>query len=188
MTNLVVCATMMMPLQFYVIYTMIMTLYDQKIWLTISLCLLVPIFIQIGSNLVMTILHHHSMGVGDFPFPNLSKLVYVPSLLATFHTLTLVPIPQSKKPLSQKPVEVLDRYLKVYTTFAQFVVYASLLPMFGVMDYQAVMNSQPALLTLDLAFMIAMTGFWMQIALYYQPEDILVRKQLGMEIEENLDM
>jgi len=36
--------------------------------------------------------------------------------------------------------------------------------------------------------MIAMTGFWMQIALYYPPEDILVRKQLGMEIEENLDM
>lgn len=45
MTNLVVCATMMMPLQFYVIYTMITTLYDQKIWLTITLCLLVPILI-----------------------------------------------------------------------------------------------------------------------------------------------
>jgi len=81
------------------------------------------------------------MGVGEFPISNPRKLIYVLSLLATFHMLTLVPIPQSKKPLSQKPVEVLDRYLKVYTTFAQFVVYASLLPMFGVMDYQAFMNS-----------------------------------------------
>lgn len=72
-------------------------------------------------------------------------------------------------------VNSLLRYLSQYSLVSNIILYSCLTPTFTVLVYQTFLDTKAELLSQDACFIVAITALWLQLALYYPPEDNIFR-------------